>query len=321
MELVQIDNRKNIKSLIEPKSQEELIAKVKASLDDPSYNFVVTAENYADIKAPLAELNNAKKSINSFRIAKVKSESEDHVAFKNNMDALIVLIDAKHEEISSKGDTFYQAKIDEHSKACKEYLTEKYDELEIRDEFRSFAFKSSISELRGTRGGLKSTIVKPLDLLVTECQGKQSTFDLAEIQKQQAENERIAKAVEAKRIEIEEKAKADARREADEALAKQKAEFEAKQNPAPNIPVQEPIHTPAEPVIVGASKPFSDDVIPAQQEAVVKPVEGKKIVRVEVFIDVPVPSRVPSEAVAKKVYDRLIGYGIDEEQLVSVKAI
>jgi len=114
-------------------------AMIENALQDDSYNSIVTMENYDAMKSSSQELSKTAKFISNFRIAKKKDEMKHIDEFEVNLKGYCNLITNKQEEIKKGLDVFDEQKRATILTNCIEYLNSYYDEVGLREEFRTIA--------------------------------------------------------------------------------------------------------------------------------------------------------------------------------------
>lgn len=320
-ELITLDKRKNIATLISTDEIQEITLSLENELARPEYNFIVTETTVKDAKGVMANLNKIKTMFKDFAKFKVDQESDDLNKFKGSFKEFENMCQAKRDEIEHSVKIFEDEARRKHLLTGAAYLDSKYAEFEIREEFQSFDFKISISAFNADGTKLKKPFIDALDLIIDSAKGKQAQVDLELKEAEIKRNQEIQDAVEADRIKRAEQDEANRVKERErleqekqDALEQQRKELE--QTPVLDSSIEVPEQVT--PIVAR-----TETAVPATEPRT-KPTSSmpaKKIVRVEAIFDVEVPDYVPDEAVIDKVYNRLMVAKIDPNQLASLKAI
>jgi len=321
-DLITLDKRKSIATLIGNDEVQELTLSLEAELAKPEYNFIVTPETVKDAKGVMADLNKIKSQIKDFSKFKVEQESDDINKFKGTFKDFEAMCQAKRDEIESKVKVFTDKSKEAHRTKLVTELNRLYDEADIRLEFREVNVEPLVNATGLTSiGDLVKSSRDKVEAMIDVSKGKQAQEDLrikeAEIQR----NKEIQYAIEADRLKRSEQDEANRvkererlEREKQDALEQQRKDLEQKDVPSSSIAVptetKQPVPTYTEP---------QKGTVEEQKEPV--KVEGKKVVRVVATFDIPVPTNIPDDAVANKVKKSLLEFGIDASQLVSVEAL
>jgi hypothetical protein len=118
---------------------EPILEQIVTIIEENEYNSIVTMENFSDMKKSATKLNGFANDINQFKIAKVKAETEDIEIFKSNCKNYVEIFITKKDVIKKGLAVFEEETKKQVLEVCKTYLVECYEDLKLREEFRSIS--------------------------------------------------------------------------------------------------------------------------------------------------------------------------------------
>ncbi len=145
MSIKESPNTGNAVALLDEKSNIELlnnldmriIEQIEAVVNQNEYNSIVTEANFSDMKKSATKLNAFANDINKFKIAKVKAETEDIEIFKGHCKKYIGMYTTKKDEIKKGMEIFEEKTKKQVLNVCIPFLTKYYEDLNIREEFKT----------------------------------------------------------------------------------------------------------------------------------------------------------------------------------------
>lgn len=180
MQITLLDNKKNIKDLVEVDTHDSILESINKELAKKEYNFVVTTED--DIKKAkkvMADLNKSKDIIDTFRKDKISVESVAIDLFKSNAKEYLALFDAKREEIKKKYEVSERKAKDKILKELSLYSEEFVKLQGIREEFKEVDIADLIIFGSVTpKGKLTGKAKEVIESRVMVCKSKQDKYDM-----------------------------------------------------------------------------------------------------------------------------------------------
>ena len=123
------------------KEMETLEKAVIKELEKPEFNSIVTMQNFKAMKESSLLLGRSAKQISDFRIAKVKSESQDIKTFEDSLKKITKMFIEKQDIIKAGLDVFEEETRQKIKAECIAYFNQYAYEKQIRQEFLNISLE------------------------------------------------------------------------------------------------------------------------------------------------------------------------------------
>ncbi|MAC32256.1 MAG: hypothetical protein CME38_01460 [Haliea sp.] len=143
------------------------------------YDIVVTSDTVKDAKKLATELNATKKQLDDRRKQEVAKASEPIKAFDAQLKELVKLCEDGRQKILGQVKTFEEETLHEAQQRLEEYLQECYEDLGVREEYRTASVEGMAKLTTLTKTGkLTAAACSEVSAKVNECRMLQQQTDL-----------------------------------------------------------------------------------------------------------------------------------------------
>lgn len=143
------------------------------------YDIVVTSDTVKDAKKLATELNATKKQLDDRRKQEVAKASEPIKAFDAQLKELVKLCEDDRQKILGQVKTFEEETLREAQQRLEEYLQECYEDLGVREEYRTASVEGMAKLTTLTKTGkLTAAACSEVGTKVNQCRMLQQQTDL-----------------------------------------------------------------------------------------------------------------------------------------------